>query len=72
MVAWYENKLDELGFVSTASEETRARLAPIMGECFSGTIDGQPITIKIYSLPPPPVGHRIYTPVVIMFYAKVD
>ena len=69
---WIKATLDKLGFVSTVSEETRKSIAPtLMSEVFTGTIDGQPLTIVIYHLPPPPDGEENFNPVFIYFYAVV-
>ena len=71
-VAWYEDALDGLGFVSTVSEETRSDLSPFMAELFTGTIDGEPLTLVVQNLPPPPEWERWYTLVVIRFFAYLD
>ena len=69
---WIKDKLSELGFVSTVSEETRKSIAPsLLTEVFTGTIDGQPLTLVIYNTPPPVDGEEHFTPVFIYFYAVV-
>ena len=70
-VSWYENTLDSLGFVSTVSETTLETITPIMDKLFTGTIDGEPVTILIENLPPRPDGEVSFVIIHIIFYAFV-